>query len=139
MPNNKKENNRRNQKVSELELQKTESDDIMEIPTPKSSTELSQREEDEEGNKSIEKTFTNANITILTEVNNKRNLFPKIINEAKMLKDLIFVNKTFENKEKKKKKLEKCIKRVIFFLLIVACCSLLYILMNDFKFIKSDN
>ena len=125
-----------NPKVSKLDLQKTESDNILDIPTPKSTAVLCQ---EEEGNKSIEKTLTNANITILTENSNKGNLFPKIINEAKMLKDLIFVNKTFENKEKKKKKLEKCIKRVIFFLLVVASCSLLYILVNDFKLIKSDN
>lgn len=128
-----------NPKVSKLDLQKTENDIILDIPTPKSTTVLCQGAEEEEGNKSIEKTLTNANITILTENSNKGNLFPKIINEAKMLKDLIFVNKTFENKEKKKKKLEKCIKRVIFFLLVVACCSLLYILVNDFKLIKSDN
>ena len=114
-----------NPKVSKLDLQKTENDNILDIPTPKSTTVLCQGAEEEEGNKSIEKTLTNANITILTENSNKGNLFPKIINEAKMLKDLIYINKTFENKEKKKKKLEKCIKRVIFFLLVVACCSLL--------------
>lgn len=98
-----------------------------------------------EENKSLEKTLSDINISIVTDINNanspitKESIFPKIINEAKIIKDAIFVNTSFDNKEKKKRKQEKCIKKIIFFLLIFAMCSLMYIVVRDLKFCSRED
>ena len=98
-----------------------------------------------EDGKSLEKTLSDINISIVTDISNansskaKESLFPKIINEAKIIKDAIFVNTSFDTKEKRKRKQEKCIKKIIFFLLIFAMCSLMYIVVRDLKFCSRED
>ena len=92
-----------------------------------------------EDSKSLEKTLSDINISIVTDISNansskeKESIFPKII------KDAIFVNTSFDTKEKRKRKQEKCIKKIIFFLLIFAMCSLMYIVVRDLKFCSRED
>lgn len=125
---------------------RTEKDLLFSLPTQEMlNSSLNNINPKSEDSKSLEKSLSDINISIVTDISNansskgKDSIFPKIINEAKIIKDAIFVNTSFDTKEKRKRKQEKCIKKIIFFLLIFAMCSLMYIVVRDLKFCSRED